>query len=484
MDKLIRRLTDKVTGQPIVDAIVRARPVGDPSGVSDKNMPETPPGSGIYATADQIDHDTYKIVVNGSDSLDEYTVEAGRAKVRSGVGAFLYPLIDRIIDAKLYLSGMIGDSSATASSGDFRTAILAATASSTLRRELVLTQDSAIDSDVVVAQDLLIDLNGFSLTLNADITSVSNRITVRNGKLVVTGTGPKILSNVWTSFINIEFFGPHAEIQSSLVSYVGCTGRATLPGAENAGSIPVVAGGKHSFATASDLKLTTISTKTGSGRLTALQRWIDSWLSDVARMGILDWLLASKTKLDQWVSADQDRRDYLLSLPYNTQYEYALYEPNFQKDATSGLPTSLRRYGINCGIGLFVDGRTGVSTRVHAILTSTISTGSQARFILPATDVCDRILDFITGAVSGSATKRLILKVWAYDSNATNPGPFEQIECSAGSAILLNQTLNPREVLIDFGLISSYWTTLLIEFDVVDARSANIPSMRHLSYAQ
>lgn len=364
-DKLVRKLTSKTTGAAITRANVVARPVTASGSSADIQMPETPDGSGIYATANQIDHDTYKIIVNGSDSLDEYTVEPGRVKVRSTGGNLLYPLIDRLLDAKLYLASLLGDASDTATAAQFRTALLTATDSDGSRRTLVLDQDATLSTSTVVSQGLFLDLNGRVLNLSANLTSSNSRIVVMNGRINVAASSLKI-QGTSTLFQGCDFIGTGV---SSFVqtdpntTFSGCSGLVKLPGTEVDGvSTAVVSGGSNGFGQASQLKLTSKGKNSGSGRLTALQNWIDQTLSDTLRMGVIDWLFASKEVLDEWINTPVANRNAVASSMVANDGN-AKWFPSFQQmgyydrynDGYPAVPVASLMSGVSSGIRCNVD---------------------------------------------------------------------------------------------------------------------------------
>lgn len=353
-DRLSRSLKDKITGLPIFGANVVARPK-DISGTSgDKLMAETPANSGFYRTADEIDHGTYGIIVGGVDSQDEATVEPGRVKVRKSDGSFLFPLIDKILDAKAFLSGFLGDAVSSPSSADLTMAIAAATGNR--KRELVMDVDCTLSSAVTTSEDLYIDLNGRTLSLNASLTSATSRIVVRNGKIVVA-SGCKIEGAV-TEFSHVGFSGAGvATFTTQTMTFISCMGLTHLIGAGAAGGIPSVFGGEgNAFADVSQVKLTDPGQDTGSGRLTKLQDLIDTWR---------DWLVTWKSAVEWLTGAKRTQVDSYLAATNS--------EPTF---SAARQPLAIthagRSLGFNCGIQVV----NGASKRVEGCLLFTYSPGT------------------------------------------------------------------------------------------------------------
>ena len=352
MDKLVRRLTDKLTGAALTLRTVVARPVGAADSSTDQAMSETPANSGIYATATEIPHDTYKILVNGVDTLDEVTVEPGRVKVRDASGSSpYYPTIDSVLDAKLSLKGTLADGTTTANAAQFRTAILTAAADDVNKRCLILDQDVTLATATTVSHDLHIDLNGYTFTLSANLISTTNRIAVRNGTINVPASEP-IIQGATTLHQNILFTGAGLSsycVANAASDYIGCTGLVSISGADGAGQMANVVGGQHGFGNANQLKLTDPASKTGNGRLIALQSWIDSWLENSAAMAILTWLVGGsvKTELAKWVALPAATKTYLASyFGAGGQTVNATFAASFPT------PSVVVKYGVKCGIAI------------------------------------------------------------------------------------------------------------------------------------
>lgn len=392
-DKLVQKVTNKTTGTPITSAMVFARPVTAAGTEADISMPETPAKSGIYATASQVDHETYKIIVNGTDSQDERTVEPGRAKVRGTGGNLVYPLIDRLLDAKLFLKGLISDSKASADATDLRSAILAATHNASVKRTLVLDQDASLDLATAVSQDLHLDLNSMTLTLNADLTSGSSIITIYNGKINVNAS--VTILGTSTSFVNCEFIGTGVGqfMRSAAQSFTGCSGLTEHFGTNVDGvSTPAIAGGSHAFGHSAKLKLTTKGSKSGSGRLTALQDWIDQTLSDGVRMNILTWLFGNKDALAEWVAIPPASRDIIAtaSASFDGNAKWYNVQPIMMYDAvTNGFinwsshanATAIRRAGITPGCKVTVSSA-GAIMSARLVGLATASFNGQVTFLV------------------------------------------------------------------------------------------------------
>lgn len=453
-DKLVRKLTNKTTGAPIVGATVVARPVTASGAEGDISMPETPANSGIYATSSQINHSTYKILVGGVDSMDEVTVEPGRAKVRSGSSSFMYPLLDKLVDVKMIVSALLADSSPSATAAEFRSAILAATASDAVCRPLILDQEVTLGTSVDVSQDLHLDLNGHILNLSANITSSTSRITVVGGKINV-GTGCKIQGTT-TCFVNCEFIGTGAgtfpQVDAAM-TFVGCSGLTQLPGAENdAGIIASVAGGQHGFGTASSLRLTTKGTRSGSGRLTALQNWVDQTLSDSVRMGIISWLWSAKAVLDEWVSISPAARSVIAnsSVVYDGNAKWFVFQQkSYYSQASSGYVywangldgAAMKARGICPGIRCSISS-SGVIIHARAVLLADAAGNSQSSFIIgsdPAeSSDMESIWNFLNaGSTSGDfGNVRFAMNAW-------------KVNFSSGDASLSRLKIAPMPVNIE-----------------------------------
>ena len=319
MDKLVRKLIDKTTSLPITGAVVKARPVHIGAD-GDILLDEVGDSSGVYATADEVPHATYKLIVNGADSLDEFTVESGRVRVVVADGTYIYPLIDRVLDSKLVLTSFLDDIATEPSSATLVSAIAAA--SGAKPRTLVFDADCSLETGVTVSEgDLVIDLNGYTLNLanfSASITSSTHRIRVLNGKINVSSTSCKI-QGAGTNFIGVQFSGTttlFAQADADM-AFDACDGLSALPGANLPGVHAAVSGGSHGFGTAAQLKLTDPGSNSGSLRLSRLQALIDTWYAKIT--GIFNdactWLTADKrTKLDNLLALNQVYLDTLDTL--------------------------------------------------------------------------------------------------------------------------------------------------------------------------
>lgn len=312
MDKLVRKIIDKATGLVISGATVRARPK-DVGATGDVEMVEIGT-TGTYATASEIAHNTYGIVVNGTDSLDEATVEPGRVAVTKGDGSKVYPLIDRVADSVVVLSSFLADGDTSPTSVTLTTAISAATGSKP--RTLVLDYDVTLVSNPVVSgAPLNLDLNGHTLTLSdpATITSTTQRIRVLNGKVVVGSSNCKI-QGLGTNFIGVQFSGAGVASIAKAdggMTFDGCDGITALLGADGSGQTASVGGGSHGIGIAANLKLTDLGSTTGSERLGWLQDLVDVWYQRIigSMWTAAQWLTDSrKSALIQWTSLTDIQR--------------------------------------------------------------------------------------------------------------------------------------------------------------------------------
>lgn len=453
-DKLIQKVTNKTTGAPIINATVLARPVTAAGTEADISMPETPAKSGIYATASQVNHETYKIIVGGVDSQDERTVEPGRVKVRGTGGNLVYPLIDRLLDAKLFLKGLISDSKASADATDLRSAILAATHNASVKRTLVLDQDASLDLATAVTQDLHLDLNSMTLTLNADMTSGSSIITVYNGKINVNAS-VTILGTI-ANFVNCEFIGTGVGqfMRSAAQSFTGCSGLTEHAGTNVDGvDTAAIAGGSHAFGHSAKLKLTTKGSKSGSGRLNALQGWIDSTLSDSFRMNILTWLFGNKDALAEWVDLDPLIRQNIAGSTMVGDPGKRWF-PSFQRltyrDSVSDndlpLPSNLFKAGVSPGIKV-ITSDTGAIVYAHVVALTSVGSAVNAIQDLKISGEYgvkdyDNVWRFLNGSYAGNlqedevngGSMRLTISAWKI--NSTHPLSKQKLSATTSTRIV------------------------------------------------
>lgn len=495
MDKLVRKLTDKATGLPIVDAIVVARPVSASGSEADISLVETPAGSGIYASTSQVDHDTYKIIVNWNDSLDEFTVEAGRAEQVISDSAVSYPLIDRIVSAKLHLPAVLDDKAYVVTPAQFKEALIAASFSSDIQRELVLDQSVTIETGASLAGDLLVDLNGHTLNLGADIVSSTGRISFRNGTIFSLAAGPKI-QGIFTSFVNISFAGDGITSlvrEDGNLSFIGCYGLPSLAGAEAyPKTVPSVCGGAHGFATADMLKLTDRNSKTGNGRLADLQGFInDHIIAVVANAGAegVGWLNAMRrARLDRWVNLT-DAKIERIEEGETTDFRYAVSYLNFN----IATPTELRRYGINCGIVKWIDGRFNQINQFKIVSGENYVGPVGGTLLIPCGQLTqaqwDELKLFADGAqvsnVSVQSPARLVPKIWSYTiESVTNIVSMIPVQTSLTCSLRFdwNGGLSTKMVVVE-GVAIDYsnghgWDRYLVDLDIMNSSLFNLPSTR------
>ena len=315
MDRIVWTLIDKTSGLPVPNkTTVVARPVQNTTSSGDIPMPEVGTGTAIYATTNEVQHGIYRIRVDSADTNDEVEVEAGRAKWTKASGDLAYPVMDRVVDAKCVLSGVLDDTVETAGSADLVLAIAAATGAKP--RELVLDQDVTLSVSVTdLAQPLTMDLNGRTLTLNGNIYS-SKKIVIRNG-VIAWGSGRTITSSDSVTFIGVRFSGTTATMGSANTSYIGCCGLTVNTNAGANGDAATVVGGQHSFGHIGQINLTDLGSNTGSTRATWLQALIDTWYSWlVLWKSAVEWLTTDRRSiLDQWVSYPKIIRDSVGAMP-------------------------------------------------------------------------------------------------------------------------------------------------------------------------
>ena len=359
MDKLVRKLIDKTTSLPITGAVVKARPVHIGAD-GDILLDEVGDSSGVYATADEVPHATYKLIVNGADSLDEFTVESGRVRVVVADGTYIYPLIDRVLDSKLVLTSFLDDIATEPSSFTLVSAIAAA--SGAKPRTLVFDADCSLETGVTVSEgDLVIDLNGYTLNLanfSASITSSTHRIRVLNGKINVSSTSCKI-QGAGTNFIGVQFSGTttlFAQADADM-AFDACDGLSALPGANLPGVHAAVSGGSHGFGTAAQLKLTDPGSNSGSMRLSRLQALIDTWYAKIT--GIFNdactWLTSEKRGiLDEWANLPSSYRAELAGIK------------SFQKEGSvetlAYISTTRDEFGAGLKLGLQIVRPAGIGS--------------------------------------------------------------------------------------------------------------------------
>lgn len=350
MDKLVRKIIDKTTGLPISRAIVKARPK-DVGAAGDIDMAEIG-ATGTYATAAEVPHNTYGIIVNGTDSLDEATPEPGRVGVTKADGTKVYPLIDRVLDSKVTLSSFLADGDSSPTSSTLLTAIAAATGSKP--RTLVLDADVSLDSaSSVSGNDLNLDLNGHLLTLStvsSSITSGTRRIRVFNGRIQVSNVNCRI-QGTGTNFSMVQFSGTMTAFarNDGDMTFDGCDGLSALVGANLSGSISSVGSGSHGFGTASQLKLTTQGSTAGNGRLVKLQSFVDGWYDNL--VGYIhtaaNWLDATRrSALQEWIDIPSANRaaitGFTNSVPLPKSDAIAKFTAS-QAERSAGIKTGIRK---------------------------------------------------------------------------------------------------------------------------------------------
>lgn len=495
MDKLVRKITDKTTGAPVTDADVVARPVSAVGSEADISLPETPPGSGIYASTSQVDHDTYKIIVNGDDSLDEFTVEAGRVEQVISDTAYAYPLIDRIVGAKLGLAAVIDDKASTVTPAQFREALIAASFSTELQRELVLDRDVRLETATSLTGSLLLDLNGHELDLAANILCSSGSITIRNGRINSGAVGP-IIQGVRTVYESVSFSGAGVVslvLENASLSFIGCQGLPSLAGAEAPEkTIPAVCGGGHSFATAAQLKLTDRNSRTGGQRLIDLQNFInDHILTVISNAGAegTGWLNAlRRARLDRWVNLS-DALIERVEDGETTDFRYAVSYLNFQ----IATPTSLRRYGINSGIVKWIDGRFNQINQIKIVSGENYVGPTSNTILIPCgqltQDQWDELKAFADGAQVSNASvqspARLVPKVWSYTVEAvTNIVSMIPVQTSLTCSLRFdwNGGLSTKMIVVE-GVTIDYsgghgGDAYLVDLDIMNSSLFNLPSTR------
>ena len=429
MDKLVRKIVDKTTNLPITGATVKARPK-DVGAVGDVDMPETGTGTGVYATVTEVAHNTYGIIVNGQDSMDEATVEPGRVGATKADGSKAYPLLDRVVDSKLVLRSFLADGADTVASADLVTAIAAATGSKP--RTLVFDADATLDSSVTVTDgDLTIDLNGYTLTLSnslAKITSSSNRIRVFNGKIHITSTLCKI-QGTGTNFSMVQFSGvttAFAQADGGM-TFDGCDGLNALPGASGPGQTASVGGGSHGFGLASQLKLTDPSSNTGTGRLDKLQSFVNTWYD--ALIGYINdactWLTAdNRSKLDVWTNMTDEARASVANasasfqgnvswLGFQSNSMYNAVTNNFELTRWRGpaIHATIAEAGVATGCRVTTTA-SGAFSSARIVGLSVANANGQTKHLLGENNSrMDDVFDFCNGAtINGS--RPASIKVW------------------------------------------------------------------------
>ncbi len=437
MDKLVRKIVDKTTNLPITGATVKARPK-DVGAVGDVDMPETSAGSGVYATTAEVAHNTYGIIVDGQDSLDEATVEPGRVGVTKFDGSKAYPLIDRVLDSKLVLRSFIADGADTVASADLIAAIAAATGAKP--RTLVFDADATLDSSVDVTDgDLVVDLNGYTITLsnsNSKITSSSRRLRFFNGKIHVA-TVNSIIQGVGTNFVAIQFSGATTAFArpDGTMTFDGCDGLNALPGASASGQTSSVGGGSHGFGLASQLKLTDPGSNSGAGRLVKLQNLVDTWYDNI--VGYINdactWLTADKrSKLDVWTSMTDEARASVANAAasfqgnvswrgFQSETMYNDVTNDFEPTRWRGLEIHARiaEAGIATGCKITTTA-SGVFSSARIVGLSVASANGQTKHLIGENDSqMEEVFDFCNGALI-NGLKPVSIKVWKIvDSGGT-----------------------------------------------------------------
>ena len=312
MERISRSIKDKATNAPVTGAAVFARPVTATGSGADIQLFETPPGSGFYLSENEEEHGTFKILVNGIDSLDEVTTESGRKRVRNrALQDDFFPLIDKCGIGKIHTYEVVEDN-ASIDLNTMSSLVSAASSAGNPVRTIVLDCDMVLSAVQYPATNLVIDLNGNKLKINSGIyiDAGTNCVTVMNGTLELSTVGSNLpISGSSVTFVSVKFIGSTSSLQKiteggSSVSIIGCTGLPSLAYAGGSGQTAHVVGGSHSFATADQIKLTDPGSDVGSGRLTKLQDLIDTWRDWlVTWKSAVEWLTTSKRdSLDAWAA--------------------------------------------------------------------------------------------------------------------------------------------------------------------------------------
>ena len=447
MDKLVRKIIDKTTGLPISGAYVKARPK-DVGAAGDIDMAEIG-ATGTYATAAEVPHNTYGIIVNGTDSLDEATPEPGRVGVTKADGTKVYSLIDRVLDSKVTLSSFLADGDSSPTSSTLLTAIAAATGSKP--RTLVLDADVSLDSaSSVSGNDLNLDLNGHLLTLStasSSITSGTRRIRVFNGRIQVSNVNCRI-QGTGTNFSMVQFSGTMTAFARNdcNMTFDGCDGLSALVGANLSGSISSVGSGSHGFGTASQLKLTTQGSTAGNGRLVKLQSFVDGWYDNL--VGYIhtaaNWLDATRrNKLDQWVNMSDAARASVASYSegFSGNTNWRKFQSTDYYDAKAGAYILMQSGpGTNpyaLGMAGLLTGCKVTTTPAGAIAAARIvcvgvaqSNGAAIFTAGQNSNEMDDIIDFVSSALIGvSDARRVSVKPYkvTYSGGVANISPLRMM---------------------------------------------------------
>lgn len=278
MDR-IRRAFSNADGTPRTGLTVEAQPVLGGSPVS---MPETTAGkSGIYASSGEVEHGTYSIWVNGSDTGDTQVVEPG-LHLYDYPNAASTAAIDRSLSDSVRLSNFLLAGNSTPTHANMASACALAA----LRgKKLILDMDVTTTSAISVTGNLTIDLNGHTLTLGAPITA-SLRMVAMFGK-AVCGSGKYLRGVSSQLFLGVDFtgFGDEqvAESDSGHTVYIACPGisRTDFSGSAGSWTGPIVIG-CDAAGTADRLMLGgSPDVNTGNTRLTNLQTFVDSHVASV-----------------------------------------------------------------------------------------------------------------------------------------------------------------------------------------------------------
>lgn len=450
MDRIVWTLIDKTSGLPVPNkTTVVARPVQNTTSAGDIPMPEVGTGTAIYATTNEVPHGIYRIRVDSTDTDDEVEVEAGRVKWTKASGELSYPVMDRVVDAKCVLSGVLDDTVETAGSADLVLAIAAATGAKP--RELVLDQDVTLSTSVTdLAQPLTVDLNGRTLTLNGNIYS-QKKIIIRNG-VIVWGSGRTITSLDSVTFIGVRFSGTTATMGSANTSYIGCYGLTVNTNAGANGDAATVVGGQHSFGHIGQINLTDLGSNTGSTRATWLQALIDTWYSWlVLWKSAVEWLTSSRRSiLDEWVNYPQIIRNSVGGM--NTEKVITIADVSISGDSWVGggimaAMINFWQHGIRPCVQEVYHSASGFSIlRGCVTATGTSVSGSNISFVFYT---CNSITDYwIDSIIPRSERFRQKIKLYRklnLDVNA----PLEQIPLNIGgtsdTVSLVVDAIDPRK---------------------------------------
>lgn len=290
-DKVTRQLLKVSDGKPSTGKIVKLRPAETIGTGSDIELPETPSGSGIYRSANEVPHGVWKEVINGTETGETLSVEPGRACYAIYTDKTKTALIDRLMTDVVRLSGFVEDAVDLPTSTNLRDAMIHAM---TYRKTLVMTDDATLASGISLGSyDLYVDLNGKTLTLNANISC--NKAFICNGKISLMTGAQSVSAAIGTAWQDVEFLqGGSTQVTANPDDrYINVRGMpTTIPG--TAATKPIVVG--CAGAPSVD-RLSLTFTK-----LSYLQNFVDSLYTNL--LAVHDWLTSSKrTLLDRFANA-------------------------------------------------------------------------------------------------------------------------------------------------------------------------------------